>query len=99
MAYLEEHRRSNLPATPAMTELPPDWREHLSDAWFKQTYYVKVDSGGHAHGIFTDPGCRQPANAYLSAMIANVWFRPALEWGRPVPTVAQVVPRTLVQQL
>lgn len=95
--YLRQYPKATLPASPAMTELPEDWKRHVDDPRFQTVCFVKVDATGHPEGVYGDADCHVPLNdAYVSNLLMDVRFHPALEHGRPVPTVTQIVPQALL---
>lgn len=95
--YLRQYPKATLPASPAMTELPEDWKQHVGDSRFQTACFVKVDPTGHPEGVYGDAECRVPLDdAYVSNLLMDVRFHPALQDGKPVPSVAEIVPQALL---
>lgn len=87
--YVSSHKGMNVPATPAITNLPADLRAHIAGAAYRQTYYVKVSKDGMPEGVYVDPYCRKRSdNSYLENVVRNMRFNPELDKGRPVPGTA-----------
>ena len=87
--YFSEHKGDTLPAAPAMAQLPEDFHKRLSGGKLNQTLYVKVTKDGLAGEAFTDESCSQRVDdPYVDAVVKGVRFKPALEKGKPVDTVA-----------
>jgi hypothetical protein len=88
--YLGTHKGADLPAAPALGRPEAETKSRLTDAQWRQTYYVKVNKDGLPGAAFTDEACEQPVDELLASLIANVRFYPALEKGKPVEAVARL---------
>ncbi|HTT58187.1 MAG TPA: hypothetical protein VMF63_13825 [Opitutaceae bacterium] len=89
--YFASHKGENVPASPALFQLPADLRTHVSDAQFTQTFYVTVTKNGLPTAAYLDPDCRQKIeDPYLQSVILDIRFTPQLDQGRPIGGVALV---------
>ena len=87
--YVTSHKGANVPATPAMSKLPADFRTRLQGGQFSQTFFVKVGKDGLPVDAFVDQSCLQKVeDPYLQTVIKDIRFKPALENGQPVDGVA-----------
>jgi hypothetical protein len=70
--------------------LPHSRRQTLSADQLNRTLFAKVGPDGSVLGVFIDPGCdhRLEDLAPLAA-IGEVFFKPALEKGKPRESVAR----------
>ena len=89
--YVGSHKGATLPAAPAMGRLTPEEKAQLTPDQLGLTYRVKVTKDGLPGAAFTDAGLSNPADPAVAALIANVRFYPALEQGKPVEGVAELI--------
>jgi hypothetical protein len=88
--YLGTHKGVSLPATPALARITDETRIRLGEQ-FTRTYYVKVSKDGRPQEAFLDESCSQKVgDPYLSSVINDIRFNPALEKGHPVAGVARL---------
>ena len=88
--YLGTHKGASLPATPALARVTDETRSRLG-AQFTRTYFVKVSKDGKPQEAYLDAACSQKvADPYLSSVINDVRFNPALEKGQPTGGIAQL---------
>lgn len=91
MDYLGSHRGDTLPAAPAMGHLPADFPAKLQSGQLKSPVYVKVSPTGKPLASFRDPACaKQVEDPYVQSVVANLFFKPALDQGKPIEGVATV---------
>ncbi len=91
MEYLGAHPKDTLPAVPAMGKLPADLPLKLSQGKYADAFYVRVSKEGTAYGAYSDAACtKRIDDDYLDAVVQRVRFKPALEGGRPVDSVASI---------
>jgi hypothetical protein len=88
---LSRAKGAKLPAAPAIGQLDEAARARLSLDQLKATYYVQVSKEGRAEAVFTDPDCSHPADAAVSAIVADMRFYPALENNKEQAGVAKLV--------
>jgi hypothetical protein len=89
--HLAANKDQTVPAAPAAGRLPPDLTERLTQGFFLQPYYVKVDEAGNPRGVFTDATCKTPVtDPYLTDLFAGLLFKPALVAGMPAAAVCRV---------
>jgi hypothetical protein len=64
---------------------------HYGSEQVEQIIYVKVDKNGVPQGAFRDEGCSEPSeDDYLSGLVAQTCFTPALQEGTAVDGVARL---------
>lgn len=88
--YLGTHKGASLPATPALARVTDETRSRLGEQ-FTRTYYVKVSKDGRPQEAYLDESCSQKVDdPYLTSVIDDIRFNPALEKGQPVAGVARL---------
>jgi hypothetical protein len=89
MEYIGAHPKDTLPAVPAMARLPADLPSKLAQGKYAGAFFVKVSKDGLADGAYSDAACTRPIDdPYLESVVKRVRFKPALNIGRPVDSVA-----------
>ena len=89
--YQATHKGDNVPASPALFQLPADLRTHVSDAQFTRTFYVTVTKDGLPTAAYLDPDCRRKIeDPYLQSVLMDIRFTPQLDKGQPTGGVALV---------
>ena len=89
--YVGSNAGKTLPAEPAMGHLPSDFLSQVASGKFASTVYVRVGSDGIPSDAYSDRGCTQRLeDGYLSRVVSGLRFKPALENGKPVASVAAV---------
>ena len=89
--YFAGHKGQNVPASPALFQLPADLRTHVSDAQFTRTFYVTVTKDGLPTAAYLDPDCRQKLeDPYLQSVLLDIRFTPQLDKGQPIGGIALV---------
>jgi hypothetical protein len=90
--YLSSHRNATLPAVPAMGRPPADLPGRLEQGLVAKTLYVRVAKDGTASGAYLDEACtRRDDDPYVSSLIRDIRFKPALDKGEPVEGVAKLM--------
>jgi hypothetical protein len=92
---LIEHMGANKDATVPAAATPGGLRAgvrgQLSPAQLERTCYVKVSKEGTLLGAFADEACRLKLDdAAVTAILADVFYKPALVQGKPAEGVARV---------
>lgn len=89
--HLGAHKGATVPAAPVSRTLPAARRQQLSIDQLNHLCYVKVAADGTVLGAYDDEAGRVPLNdpAALAAL-GDVFFRPALEKGKPVEGTVRV---------
>ncbi len=90
--YVSVNKGRTLPATPASMSLANEVRALLTPAQLSQTCYVRVAKGGRVIAAFRDPAGQEPlADAAIESALKTLRFKPALEAGKPVESIAPIV--------
>jgi hypothetical protein len=89
--YLEAHKGQTLPAVPVLGKLPNDLAPHLAAGKYSGTIYVRVSKEGLPNEPFLDAACsKRIEDPYLESVVRSLRFKPALEQGMPVESVASL---------
>ena len=89
--YVGSNKGVTLPAVPAMGHLPADFPSQLATGRYGETLYVKVGSDGIPSDVFSDPDCsRRIEDPYVERVVKGLLFKPALQRGSPVDSVAAI---------
>ncbi|HYC72801.1 MAG TPA: hypothetical protein VEB66_16440 [Opitutaceae bacterium] len=89
--HLAANKDRTVAAEPAVGRLPSDLRSRLTEGYYLQPYYVKVDESGNYAGVFMDAACNKPVtDPYLTDLFAGIVFKPALVKGKPAAGVCRV---------
>jgi hypothetical protein len=90
--YLNAHQGATLPAVPAMGRLPAGLLTRLAEGKYRETFFVKVSKEGlPADEVFRDAACsNRVEDLYLEQIVKGMRFKPALESGKPVESVASL---------
>jgi hypothetical protein len=97
--YVGANKGRTLPATPATTTLAREVRMSLTADQLGGTCYVRVARDGRVAAAFHDAAGRQPLHdPALESALQTLRFKPALEAGKPVESIAsfsfaQLAPR------
>jgi hypothetical protein len=91
MEYIGAHPKDTLPATPAMGHLPADLPAQLAAGKYAGAFYVRVSKDGLAKDAYSDSACTKTIDdAYLVSVVRRIRFKPALNNGKPVDSVASI---------
>ena len=91
MDYEGAHKTDTLPAVAVMGRLPPDLPARLAQGKYGGTLYARVSKDGLAGDVFLDAACtKRVADPYLESVVRGIRFKPALEKGKPVDSVAPI---------
>jgi hypothetical protein len=91
MEHVGSHKAATAAAAAVRGTLPRGRRESLSHDQLTRIIYVKVSPDGTPLGIFANESCElQMDDAGTSAAVNDMFFRPALQQGKPVEGVARV---------
>ncbi len=95
--YVTAHEGATLPAVPAMGRLPAGLLRALAEGKYRETFFVKVSKEGlPADEVFLDEACsKRVEDLYLEQVVKGMRFKPALESGKPVESVASLDLRQL----
>ena len=86
--FIEGHKGSTMHAAAVMGELPPDFASHIAAGEYAEPIYVKVSKDGLADEAFADIACsKKISDPYLTSVVRNIRFTPALDNGKPVEGV------------
>lgn len=89
--YVTANKGATLPPAPALGTLPPDYHEHLGGPNPVKVCYVKVNREGVPTEVYLDESCATKLeDSYLDRVLRAIWFKPALEKGKPTEGVARV---------
>jgi len=87
--YLAAHKTDTLTAQPVMGKLPADFAVFRAEGKYAPVYYVRVTKEGIPGEAFTDPSCSQKLrDPYVESIVKAVRFKPALDKGTPIDSVA-----------
>lgn len=83
--HIGANKGKTVPAVPVMVTVDPELRTRLRAGDGQQVYYVKVSKDGLVTQIFEDEGySKEATDAFFARAVKRVWFKPALENGKPV---------------
>jgi hypothetical protein len=89
--HIGGNKGKTVPAVPVMAELAPEVKTRLAAGEGQQVYYVVVSAEGLVTQAYEDSdhivAVRDP---FFAAAVKSVWFKPALEKGKPVVSKATV---------
>jgi hypothetical protein len=89
MEYVGAHPKDTLPAVPVMGKLPADLPAKLGQGKYAGVYYVRVSKEGLAFTAYSDPACtKEIDDPYLTSVIKRIRFKPALNNGKTVDSIA-----------
>lgn len=89
--HIGANKRATLPAGVVPGTLRREQRASLTPDQLTRLLYVRVSADGTLLGAYTDAGCKQKLDdAATLAVLGEVFFRPALEKGRPVEGIGRV---------
>jgi hypothetical protein len=87
--YLAAHKADTLPAKAVFGKLPADFAVFQAGGKYAPVYYVRVTKDGLPGDTFTDAACSQRLrDPYVESIVKAVRFKPALDKGTPVDSVA-----------
>jgi len=87
--YISSHKGATLPAIPALGDLPPDLHQRVTQGQVVQALYVKVSKDGVPTEAYTDKALTQKTDdPYVELILSGIRYKPALENGTPVESVA-----------
>jgi len=91
MEHLGANKGVTVPAMPTAGGLRPGDRERLTNEQLIRTSYVKVSPEGTLVAAFADEACTiQLDDGSMTAVLGEVFYKPALVNGKPVEGVARV---------
>lgn len=87
--YLAAHKADTLPAKAVFGKLPADFAVFQAEGKYAPVYYVRVTKDGLPGDTFTDAACsHRLQDPYVESIVKAVRFKPALDKGTPVDSVA-----------
>jgi hypothetical protein len=87
--YLAAHKADTLPAKAVFGKLPADFAVFQAEGKYAPVYYVRVTKDGLPGDTFMDAACSQRLrDPYVESIVKAVRFKPALDKGTPVDSVA-----------
>jgi hypothetical protein len=88
--HLSTNKGATVPAVAVPGTLPRGRRQALSLDQLNRLCYAKIADDGSLLGVYLDEGCQQPLeDAGTQAAFGDVFFKPALEKGKPVGGVVR----------
>jgi hypothetical protein len=89
--YISAHKGDTLPAVAAMGKLPAELPNRIAIGKYTETYFVQVNKDGLGLEVYEDRLCtRKVDDAFLSTVVADLRFEPALANGKPIDGVASL---------
>ena len=89
--HLGANKDATLPAAAVAGTLPPTQRQRLTVDQLNRVFYAKVAKDGALLGVYSDEACsRQFDDAATVTAAGEVFFKPALQKGKPVEGTARV---------
>jgi hypothetical protein len=89
--HVSGHKGATLPATPAMAQLPAELSSRLAAGQGQTVFYVKVSKDGYVTEAYEDADYTKPIeDPFFANVVKQIWFKPALQEGRPVAARIQV---------
>jgi hypothetical protein len=89
--HIAGNKGATVPAVPAMARIPADFETRLAAGEGQKVYYVKISKEGHVTDAYQDSDYTQAiADPFFANMVKQVWFKPALEKGKPVESKTSV---------
>ncbi|HUG09421.1 MAG TPA: hypothetical protein VMM36_00320 [Opitutaceae bacterium] len=89
--YVGANKGRTLPAAPAIANLATDVRASLAKTQFDETFYVRVARDGRVTAAFSDAAGKKPLkDDALETALKTLRFKPALEAGKPVESIAPI---------
>jgi len=91
LGYVSSHKGATLAPAPTMLKLPPDLRERVRAGQYADPLFVVVAKSGRPLEAFLDEAhSHKVDDPYLSAIVKDLRFTPALASGLPVESTAEV---------
>jgi hypothetical protein len=89
--HISAHKGATTPATPAMARLPTDLATRLAAGQGQKVYYVNVSKDGYVTDAYEDADyAKAIEDPFFSGVVKQIWFKPALENGKPVAAKTSV---------
>jgi hypothetical protein len=89
--HISGHKGATMPAMPAMARLPTDLATRLAAGQGQAVYYVKVSKDGYVIDAYEDADyAKAIEDPFFSGIVKRIWFKPALENGKPVAAKTSV---------
>ena len=89
--YVGDNKGRTLPAAPASTALADHVRATLTPEQISATCYVGIARDGRVTAVFSDAAGKKPLqDETLEAALKTLRFKPALEAGKPVESIAPI---------
>jgi hypothetical protein len=89
--YVGANGGKSAPAEPAMGHLPADFRSRLAAGKYREPIFVRVGKDGIPAEAYSNRDCsRRIEDPYVDRVVKGLLFKPALEKGKPVDSVASV---------
>ena len=89
--HIGANKGKTVPAVPVMAELAPEVKTRLAAGEGQQVYYVVVSAEGLVTEAYEDADhivkVRDP---FFAEVVKSIWFKPALEKGKPVVSKTSV---------
>ncbi|HEX2851964.1 MAG TPA: hypothetical protein VHO24_01910 [Opitutaceae bacterium] len=87
--YIDANKGRTLPAVLVTTSLADTVRRPLSSVQLRENYHVRVGKNGRVVGVFRDAAGKQALqDAALESAVKTLRFKPALDAGKPVESIA-----------
>ncbi len=89
--HIGANKGATVPAIAVQGTLPLPRRQQLTPTQLSRVCYAKVSDDGTLLGAYQDESCHQPLDdAAAVAALQEVFFKPALDQGKPVEGVARL---------
>ena len=89
--YIGTNKGRSLPVAIAMNSIAANLHTSLTPAQLGKTYYLRVGKDGRVRAAFQDTDAKQSlADPALEAALKTLRFKPALQQGKPVESIAPV---------
>jgi hypothetical protein len=84
LKHISEHSSGDAPIAIVRELLDHDLRQHVSDDQLNRAVDVTVDAAGRVTNLELEPHTAQSPDAYISSVLQNVRFLPAVQKGKPI---------------
>lgn len=89
--HISAHKGETTPAMPAMAKLPTDLSTRLASGQGQKVYYVNVSKDGYVTDAYEDADYSKAVqDPFFASAVKQIWFKPALEKGKPVEAKTSV---------
>jgi hypothetical protein len=90
LAYVTNHAKDSLTATPLSIAVPADFKQRASTADLDRTLYVTIDTMGRVRGLSAAPDQLVAVDPYIDSTVRKFYYEPALRDGKPIESVVEV---------